>query len=149
MVSISKDDGLANYNPKNRMILKDVDLVPIYEGCEALANDEARECFKNKIASFIEREFNLNVSKDLHLSELKQVDAFFVIDEKGYLSGMKVRDSEVTIQAEILRVLRKIPVMQPAMQNGKQVSVLCSVLIKYGNDIEVDVIYIPERPNIK
>ncbi|MCC1483653.1 hypothetical protein [Winogradskyella immobilis] len=144
---MTHDDGLANFSPDNRMILKDVDIVPIYEGCEDLSKEETRECFKNKIVAFIKREFNVGVSKDLNLSEPKQVDAFFVIDENGNRTGMKVRDSEVTIQAEILRVLRKMPVMKPAIHNGKNVSVLCSILIKYGDNIEIDVVYIPERPN--
>lgn len=144
---ISHNDGLANFSPDNRMILKDVDIVPIYDGCENLTIEETRECFKNKISAFIKREFNLSISKSLNLSELKQVDAFFIIDKKGNITGLKVRDSEVTIQAEILRVLRKIPIMKPANHQGKSVSVLCSAIIKYGNDIKVDVIYIPERPN--
>ena len=76
----------------------------------------------------------------------KEVEAFFIIDKNGNRTGMKVRDAEVNIQAEILRVLRKIPIMKPAVHNGKSVSVLCSLVLKYGNDIEVDVVYIPERP---
>ena len=99
------------------------------------------------MSTFIEREFNLNLSKDLNLSEPKLVEAFFIINEKGNLTGMKVRDSEVTVQAEILRLLRKTPVMKPATQNGESVSVLCSIVITYGNNIEVDVVYIPERPD--
>jgi len=144
---MSHDDGLANYNSDNRMILKDVEIVPVYDGCEELSEEETKECFNNKISTFIKREFNLNVSKDLDLSEPKQVDAFFIINENGNLTGMKVRDSEVTIQAEILRVLRKMPVMKPAIHNGKSVSVLCSIIVKYGNKIEIDAVYIPERPN--
>jgi hypothetical protein len=144
---MSHDDGLANYNSDNRMILKDVEIVPVYDGCEELSEEETKECFNNKISTFIKREFNLNVSKDLNLSEPKQVDTFFIINKNGNLTGMKVRDSEVTIQAEILRVLRKMPVMKPAIHNGKSVSVLCSIIVKYGNEIEIDAVYIPERPN--
>ena len=144
---MSHNDGLANFSPDNRMILKDVEIVPVFEGCEELSKEETNECFNNKVATFIKREFNLNLSKDLNLSEPKQVEAFFIIDENGNLTGMKVRNSEVTIQAEILRVLRKMPVMKPAIHNGKSVSVLCSMIVKYGNDIEIDVVYIPERPN--
>ena len=70
-----------------------------------------------------------------------------IINENGNLTGMKVRDSELTIQAEILRVLRKMPVMKPAIHNGKSVSVLCSIIVKYGNEIEIEAVYIPERPN--
>jgi len=44
-------------------------------------------------------------------------------------------------------VLRKMPVMKPAVYDGKSVSILCSIRVKYGNEIEIDVVYIPERPN--
>ena len=143
---VSHDDGLATYTTDNSMILKDVEIAPVYNGCEELSIEETRECFNNNVSTFIKREFNLNIAKDLNLSEPKQVEAFFIINENGNLTGMKVRDSEVTVQAEILRVLRKMPVMKPAMHNEEKVSVLCSIIVTYGNKIEVDVVYIPERP---
>ena len=59
---------------------------------------------------------------------------------------MKIRDTEVTIQAEIVRVLRKIPKMKPATQDGINVPVLCSMLITYGSEIEIELVYIPETP---
>ena len=144
---MSRDDGLANYNPDNRMILKDVEIAPVYNGCEGLSKEEIKKCFNNKVSTFIKREFNLSLSKDLNLSEPKQVEAFFVINENGNLTGMKVRNSELNIQAEIVRVFRKMPVMKPATHNGESVSVLCSIIVKYGNNVEVDVVYIPERPD--
>jgi len=146
---LTKNDGLENYNSDDRMILKDVEMPPIYYGCEDLYIKEIRKCFNNKISAFIKREFNPNVIKYLKLLKPKEVDAFFIIDEKGNRTGMKVRNSELTVQAEILRVLRKIPIMKPAFHDGKSVSVLCSIRVKYGNEVEVDVVHIPERPNDK
>ena len=143
---MSKDDGLANYSPDDRMILKDVEIAPIYNGCDKLSEKEIKKCFNNKVSTFIKREFNLNISRDLNLSEPKQVEVFFIINENGNLTGMKVRNSELTIQAEILRVLRKVPIMKPAIHKGNSVAVLCSIIVKYGNEIEVEVDYIPERP---
>ena len=143
---MSKDDGLTNYSPDDRMILKDVEIAPIYNGCDKLSEKEIKKCFNNKVSTFIKREFNLNISRDLNLSEPKQVEAFFIINENGNLTGMKVRNSELTIQAEILRVLRKVPITKPAIHKGNSVAVLCSIIVKYGNEIEVDVVYIPERP---
>ncbi|NNL16973.1 MAG: hypothetical protein HKO81_10075 [Flavobacteriaceae bacterium] len=144
---VSHDDGLATYTTDKSVILKDVEITPVYNGCEDLSIEETRECFNNKVSTFIKREFNLNVFKDLNLSEPKKVETFFIINENGNLTGMKVRDSEVTVQAEILRVLRKMPVMKPARHNGGSVSVLCSIIVTYGNEVEVDVVYIPERPD--
>ncbi|WP_424492605.1 hypothetical protein [Salinimicrobium sp. GXAS 041] len=143
---VSQDDGLANYTTDNSIILKNVEITPVYNGCEDLSEEETRECFKEKVAEFIKREINSNLLKELNLSEPKKVEAFFIITEYGKLTGMKVRDTELTIQAEILRVLRKMPVMKPAIDNGKSVSVLCSMIVKYGDDIEIDFVYIPERP---
>ena len=114
----TQNDGLANYDPNQRLILKDVDMAPIFPGCDQATAEETRICFNNNIASFIRQEFNLSLSKDLNLLKPKRVDVFFVIDQTGNLTGMKVRDSEVTIQAEILRVLRKMPVMKPAKYKG-------------------------------
>lgn len=144
---MSQEDGLANYTTDNSMILKDVEITPVYNGCEDLSREETRECFKEKVAEFIKREFNTNLLKELKLSESKKVEAFFIITEDGNLTGMKVRDAELTIQAEILRVLRKMPVMKPAINNGKSVSVLCSLIVEYGDEIEINFVYIPERPN--
>ena len=144
---VSHDDGLATYTTENSMILKEVEIAPVYNGCEELSKEETRICFNNEVSTFIKREFNLSVSKDLNLSEPKMVEAFFKINENGNLTGMKVRNSEVTVQAEILRVLRKMPVMKPATHNGENVSVLCSIIVKYGNNVEVDVVYISERPD--
>ena len=144
---VSHDDGLATYTTDNSIILKDVEFVPVFIGCEELSIEETRECFNNKVSTFIKQEFNLSVSKDLNLSEPKQVDVFFIINESGNLTGMKVRNSEITVQAEILRVLRKMPLMKPATHNGESVSVLCSIMVQYGNSVEVDVVYISERPD--
>ena len=125
---ISHNDGLANHDPEDRMILKDVDFAPVYAGCEEMSKEETMNCFVNKISTFIKQEFNQELSKELHLSEPKQVDVFFIINESGELTGMKVRDSDVTIQGEILRVLRKMPAMKPAKHEEKVVSVLCSMV---------------------
>jgi len=73
---MSKDDGLANYSPDDRMILKDVEIAPIYNGCDKLSEKEIKKYFNNKVSTFIKREFNLNISRDLNLSEPKQVKAF-------------------------------------------------------------------------
>ena len=61
------------------------------------------------------------------------------------MSSMKVRDADVSIQAEIGRVLRKIPKMKPATQDGINVPVLCSILVTYGSEIIIEFVYIPQK----
>ncbi|WPY97680.1 hypothetical protein [Christiangramia sp. OXR-203] len=144
---VSQNDGMAIYTSDDSIILKDVEIAPVYNGCEDLSEKETRECFKEKVAEFVKDEFNSDLLKDLSLSEPKEVESFFIITENGNLTGIKVRDTELNIQAEILRVLRKLPVMKPAIDDGKNVSVLCSIVVRYKDNIEIDFVYIPERPN--
>lgn len=143
---MTKDDGLANHSPEDRMVLKDVDVTPVYSGCEGQLGKPLRTCFNEKIEAFIKNEFDINIVKDLNLPQEKEVEAFFIIDENGAPSGFKIRNAEVTIQAEILRIFRNIPKMKPALHNGKNVAVLCSIVVKYGNTITVESVYIPEYP---
>ena len=142
----SQDDGLALHPEADRMILKDVDIAPIHMSCEKLSAEETMTCFKDQIASYIEQEFDSNISTGLHLSSPKEVEAFFIVDENGKTTGLKVREAEVEIQAEILRILRNMPNMKPAMLNDQAVAVLCSLVLSYGDKIDVKLVYIPERP---
>jgi len=143
---MTRDSEFANYNPIGRVSFKDIENAPIYNGCEGLSEEETKKCFNESISIFLKQEFNLSISKALNLSKLQEVAAFFVIDENGKLSGMKIRDSEVTIQGEIARILKKIPKMKPATKDGINVPVLCSFLATYGNEINIEFMYIPEGP---
>ena len=143
---ISPKDGFENKYIDGAILFKDVKNSPIYNGCEGLSEEETKKCFNESIVKFIKEEFNSSIVNALDISEPQQVAAFFIIDENGKLSGMKIRDTEVTIQAEIVRVLRKIPKMKPATQDGINVPVLCSMLITYGSEIEIELVYIPETP---
>ncbi|WP_115461357.1 hypothetical protein [Winogradskyella aurantiaca] len=143
---VSHNDGLANHLNDEKLLFKDVDLVPVFKGCRNLSKEETKTCFINEVSSFINQEFNLELIKELNLPDPKEVDAFFIIDATGTLAGMKVRNTEVSIQGEILRVLRKMPRMAPAVNNGTNVSVLCSFKLYYKDAIDLEFVHIPEYP---
>ncbi|MFK5958718.1 MAG: hypothetical protein QM495_07600 [Lutibacter sp.] len=109
---VSPMDGFDNYN-LDGVLLKDVENAPIYNSCEGLSKEVTKKCFKESIVKFIKQEFN---SRILNISEPQQVAVFFKIDKNGNVSTMKVRVADVTIQAEIARVLKKIPKMKPALK---------------------------------
>ncbi len=73
---VSHDNGLATYTTDNSILLKDGEIAPVFSGWEELSIEETRTYFNTKVSTSIEREFNLNVSKDLNLSEPKQVEVF-------------------------------------------------------------------------
>ena len=148
LCSLIQDDDFDDYGRDDAIIFKDVENAPIYNGCEGLSGEENKKCFNESISKFIKQEFNPNIANVLDISEPQQVAAFFIIDESGNLSGMKIRDAELTIQAEIGRVFKKTPKMKPATQDGINVPVLCSVLVTYGAELKIELEYIPEG-NIK
>ena len=145
-VLMSRDDNFDYYGRNDVIIFKDIENAPIYNGCEGLSEEETKKCFNESISKFIKQEFNLSITNALDLSEPQQVAVFFVIDENGKLSGMKIRDSEVTIQAEIARVLKKIPKMKPATQDGINAPVLCSMIVTYGSELIIELTYISSGP---
>jgi len=144
---MTRDDEFDNYSPAGRILFKDIENAPIYNGCEGLSEEETKKCFNESISIFLKQEFNLSISNAIGLSEPQQVAAFFVIDENGKLTGMKIRDADVTIQSEIVRILKKIPKMKPAIQDGINVPVLCSFLLTYGSELKIELVYIPEGPS--
>ena len=149
LCSLMRDDDFDDYGRDDVILFKDIENAPIYNVCEGLSEEETKKCFKENISKFIKQEFNSSIANALDISEPQQVAAFFIIDENGNLSGMKIRDAELTIQAEIVRVLKKIPTMKPATQNGINVPVLCSILVTYGSEIETEFMYIPSNPTVK
>jgi len=140
---IPDNDGFDKFSLLDAILFKDVKNAPIYNGCEGLSEEETKKCFNESVIKFIKQEFNSSINNALDISKPQQVAAFFVIDENGKLSGMKIQDAELTIQAEIARVLKKIPEMKPATQDGISVSVLCSMLVTYGSEIIIEFVYIP------
>ena len=146
LCNLIRDDDFDDYGRDDVIIFKDIENAPIYNGCEGLSKEETKKCFNESISKFIKQEFNSSIANALNISEPQQVAAFFIIDENGKLSGMKIRDTELTIQAEIVRVLKKIPKMKPAIQDGINVPVLCSMLVTYGSEIIIELTYISSGP---
>ncbi len=138
------NDGFSNYSPDDAILFKDVENAPIYTGCEGFSAVETKNCFKESIVEFITQEFNSSIAHSLGLTDPKQVAAFFIIDEHGQPAGMKIRDADVTIQAEIGRIFKKIPKITPATQDGINVAVLCSILVTYGSEVKIEFVFIPE-----
>tara|TARA_R110002073_G_scaffold4213_1_gene27935 strand:+ start:73478 stop:73744 length:267 start_codon:yes stop_codon:yes gene_type:complete len=85
-----------------------------------------------QINEFVATHFNAYIAKDLEITEKQNVEAFFKIGTNGKISNLKVRDANVAIQAEVIRVLKKLTAMKPATQNGEVVAVMYTTSIIYG-----------------
>jgi len=104
---------------------------PVFQGCEEFLSEEERfECFNQKMIAYISK--NYKYPKGIQgLGVSGRIFVNFTINEKGYIVNPEiVRSVHPELDKEALRVLKSVPVMEPAKQNGKAVRVQYTVPIK-------------------
>ena len=108
----------------NFISYNEIEIKPIYSGCENLNIEEQHQCFLNKLDVFIKSEFNNEVIESLNLSGKQEIDIFIKIDKYGYPTAFKVRGTLVELQAESGRTLNKIPRFIPGLKDGQNIDVI-------------------------
>lgn len=99
-----------------------VESVPVFPGCEdAVTNDEKKACLQREIIRFVSSNFKFpEMARQMQVSGKVYVN--FVFEKDGSVSNVIIaRGVEETIDAEALRVIKKMPRVQPAKQRGKPV----------------------------
>lgn len=101
-----------------------VEQVPIFPGCEGLrTNEERKICMQQKMNKFINRNFDTGLGSRYGLSGLNKVDVQFTIDEFGKVIDIKTRAPHPALEEEAVRVISKLPQMQPGKQRDRKVRV--------------------------
>lgn len=103
-----------------------IERVPIYKGCdENMGNRAIKECFNEKISSFIAKHFNIQVADKLGLPDasMVKISVFFKISTSGELTNIIARSAYPELEAEAIRVVKLIPKLKPGMIDGKPVRV--------------------------
>ncbi|WP_323787087.1 M56 family metallopeptidase [Psychroserpens sp.] len=109
-----------------------VDEVPIMVSCENLkTNDERKTCLSNGIAVHVNRNFNLNLAKELALVGRQKIWVIFKIDANGNLVDVKARAPHPKLEDEAIRVINLLPQFKPGKQDGKAVTVPYSLPIVF------------------
>ncbi|MFD0797243.1 energy transducer TonB [Maribacter chungangensis] len=105
--------------------------VPIFPGCEHLKNrDEQRACFQKKIQEHVAKEFKYpDVAVEMGIQGRVYVQ--FAINNKGYISDIRVRGPDKNLEMEASRIVATIPKMTPGMQRGRAVRVPYSIPINF------------------
>ena len=110
--------------------MKDVEVVPIYPGCEkATTNNERIKCMSKKLGKLIQRKFNTDLAGNLGLSGVQKIDVQFKIDKNGQITEIKTRAPIQQLEDEAKRVVNKIPQMTPGKQRNVPVSVMYNLPI--------------------
>ena len=106
-----------------------VENVPIFPGCDKGDNAERRKCMSQKITKFVQKEFNVNIARNLGLYGRQRISVIFKINKKRNVVGVRARAPHTNLKKEAIRVVNMIPKMKPGMQLGKAVIVPYSLPI--------------------
>src|SRR5690606_35286196 len=107
-----------------------IEHVPVFPGCESLAsNEEKKRCFTDKTTELINKNFNKNIAKENGLTGRQRITVLFKIDAEGNIVGVQARAPHESLEAEAIRVINRLPKMQPGTQKGHKVIVPYSLPI--------------------
>lgn len=119
----------AQENASISNVVPEYDRIPIYKGCERhKTNEKLMKCFDKKLSKFLEKNFNLDITDEIGLPKgTYRINSVFKISTAGKLIGIKSRSTHVALEEEAIRVLKLVPRMQPAILDGKHVSIPYSI----------------------
>ena len=106
--------------------------VPVFPGCEGVAENKRLECFMEQMAKHIKR--NQQYPERAMEDNIQgRVSVLFVIDKDGNITNVQARGPKggELLEKEALRVISKLPKFKPGMQRGKPVKVKYSQPITF------------------
>ncbi len=84
-----------------------------------------------KIAKFVQKEFNKTLAGGLGLSGRQRISVIFKIDTFGRVIVPRARAPHFRLEKEAIRVVKMLPIMKPGTQDGKKVIVPYSLPIVF------------------
>ena len=106
--------------------------VPVFPGCEGVAQNKRLECFMEQMAKHIKKNQQYP-EKAMEENIQGRVSVLFVIDKDGSITNVQARGPKggELLEKEALRVISKLPKFKPGMQRGKPVKVKYSQPITF------------------
>ncbi len=108
-----------------------VEKVPAFAGCEDLSGDARKDCTSSKISEFVNKNFNTDLGRELGLTGINRVIVQFKINDQGNIQEVRARAPKPELEEEAIRVIKAIPQLYPAEQNGSPVAVMYSLPIAF------------------
>ncbi|NAS32221.1 TonB family protein [Flavobacteriaceae bacterium R38] len=105
-----------------------VDKVPVFPGCEDAA--DPRACFNQKMQEHIRENFQYP-EEAMQKGIQGRVAVLFTIDENGNITKIKKRGTDKSLEAEAVRIIEKLPKMEPGEHKGQGVRVPFSIPINF------------------
>ena len=106
--------------------------VPVFPGCEGVANNKRLDCFMEQMAKHIKKNQQYP-ERAMEDGIQGRVAVLFVIDKDGSITNVQVRGPKggELLEKEAKRVIEKLPKFKPGMQRGKPVKVKYSQPITF------------------
>ena len=108
-----------------------IENVPIYPGCDELqTNGQRKACFQQKMQEHIMKHFKYPETA-LELGIQGRVHVQFKIDNQGYITNIRMRGPDASLEKEAARIITALPQMTPGKQRGRNVAVPYSIPISF------------------
>lgn len=102
--------------------------VPVFPGCEGASNKKA--CFQEQMQKHIRKNFRYpEIAQEMGVQG--RVSVVFVIQRDGSIGNIRMRGPDKNLEAEALRIIKKLPKMTPGKQRGRAVKVPFSIPITF------------------
>lgn len=105
-----------------------VDEVPIFPGCENM--DDKRACFNDKIQLHISKNFRYP-SEAQKAGIQGRVSVIFRISPEGIVENIKTKGPDASLENEVVRIIKRLPVMTPGKNKGVSVNVPFSIPVNF------------------
>ena len=105
-----------------------VDEVPIFPGCENALDREA--CFTEKVNEHVRKHFNYPLEAQ-ELGIQGRVSLIFTISTDGTIKNIRKRGPHELLENEAIRIIERLPPIQPGKQDGQAVNVPFSIPITF------------------
>jgi TonB family protein len=122
-----------------------IEEVPIFPGCENTSDKVA--CFTEMVNEHIRKHFNYPLAAQ-QAGIQGMVSTVFTIAEDGSIKNIRMRGPDAILEAEVKRIIERLPKMQPGKQKGEAVDVPFSIPITFKlqddksnelNEIKLDI----------
>ncbi|SDQ23165.1 M56 family metallopeptidase [Flagellimonas zhangzhouensis] len=105
-----------------------IDEVPVFPGCENAA--DPKECFQEKLVEHIKKNFRYpEAAQEQGIQG--RVSVVFTIDVNGDISSIKKRGPHELLENEAVRIIERLPKMQPGRHEGKVMNVPYAIPITF------------------
>jgi hypothetical protein len=99
--------------------------VPIYPGCEQVpGNAMLKSCMQSSLNNLITNQFQKRLIISVFPYPQGRIETKFKINNKGEVEILYVRGANPLLEIEAIRVLNHIPILSPAIQMDKPVSII-------------------------